>query len=235
MLTWFLKFLEKCGRKYAFVDFYGDVLFYRYYVFFYEDNIDDRFIAKLPNIYIHIYNSDKDGSGPNVESFHSHPWSTLAFLIKGSYKEIIDDTKERITKRFGFAYLSHKQKHRIAEVEQDTTSIFMHGFRKKSWKVYINSCENICETCEKTNNKICNKTTETNALDHHLEIVQTSIADTKSWRALTFLKVDNNFNNIIDRRKKALKRLGVSLNNTQKEKMEILKKEQIEKRHHNEA
>lgn len=226
----FLKFLEKIGKKYAFVDFYGDVLFYRYYVFFYEDHIDDRWIAKLPNIYIHVYNSDKNGSGPNLEGSHSHPWSTLAFLIKGSYTEIVDEKYQRHTKKFGLAPLSYKQKHKLIKVEQGTTSIFMHWFRKNFWKVHINKCNVICQTCEKTNNGVCNKTNTSNHLDDHLSITHNSISDGKSWRALTLLKVDDRFDEIISRRKRSLKRMGIKTPETLKEKAQVIKIAQIAKR-----
>lgn len=230
MFKSFLSYLEKRGRKYAFVDFYGDVLFYRYYLFFVEKHIDERFIAKLPNIFIHVYVGDKNGDGPNMEGSHSHPWSTLGFLIKGSYKEIIDEKYERTTKRFGFAYTSHKEKHKIVKVEPGTTSIFMHGFRKKQWLVHMKSCENVCQTCQTTNNGVCNKTTTNNLLDDHLQITHNSIADGKSWRALTLLKVDENFKSLIDRRKKSLKKMNFYFPETMKEKAEIVKIAQIAKR-----
>lgn len=228
-----LKLLEKLGRKYAFVDFYGDVLFYRYYLFFYEDYVDSRWIAQLPNVYIHIYPGDKNGDGPNIEGSHSHPWSTLGFIMRGGYTELVDEKAIRTTARWGLAPLSHQQVHKIIKVIPGTISIFMHWFRKSHWSVSLKTCEKICETCSSTNGGICNKTNTTRELDDHLQHTHDSVSDGRSWRAVTLLKVDNQFYEIISRRKKSLQRLGIKIPETLKEKAQVVKIKQIEKRNEN--
>lgn len=230
MLNYFLKFLEKRGRRYAFVDYFGDVLFYRYYVFFYEDHIDDRFIAKLPNLYVHIYPGDANGTGPNPEGSHTHPWSTLGVILKGGYKEIVDDVRERVTKKFGLAFLSYKQRHKIIECEQDTTTLFFHWFRKHKWEAHLQTCKVVCDTCNTLNNGVCNKETRTLELDEHVRVSNISVEDDRSWRSVTFLKVDDKYEGIISRRKRALARLLINAPTTIEEKTHFMKLAQIKKR-----
>lgn len=230
MLNNFLNFLEKRGRKYAFVDYFGDVLFYRYYVFFHEEHVDDRWYTKLPNMYIHIYPGDSNGTGPNPEGSHTHPWSTVGFILKGGYKEIVDDAYERVTKRFGFAFTSYKQRHKIIECEPGTTTFFFHWFKKHKWEAHLQTCKVICDTCNATNGGVCNKETRTLELDEHVRVSNISVEDDRSWRSVTFLKVDDKYEAIINRRKRALAKLLVKAPTTINEKTHFMKLAQIKKR-----
>jgi hypothetical protein len=230
IFEWALKYLESKGRKYAFVDYFGDVLFYRYYVFFYEDHIDNRYIAKLPNLYIHIYPGDSDGTGPNPEGSHTHPWSTLGFILKGGYKEVMGDTYERITKKFQFAFTSHKQRHRITECEPGTTTLFFHWFKQHKWEAHLQTCKVVCDTCNTLNNGVCNKETRTLELDEHIKVSNISVEEDKPWRSVTFLKVDSKFDATISRRKRALAKLYINAPKTINEKTHFMKLAQIKKR-----
>lgn len=221
-----LKLLEKLGKKYAFVDFYGDVLFWRYYLFYYEDIVDNRWIAKLPNIFIHVYNTDREESGPNLDSPHSHPWNTLGFVVRGQYIELVDEKRERTVKAPGFALLLHTQKHRIIKVKQGTVSIFCHWFKKNFWRVHQEPCKTLCDTC-RSEGEACVKSSSVKPLEHYVSFTR---SDGDSWRALRFLKVDNNFQGIIDRRKKSLEKLGIKTPGTLREKTQVIKVSYIEKK-----
>ena len=230
MLNYFLKFLEKRGRKYAFVDYFGDVLFYRYYVFYHEHHIDSRWYAQLPNMYVHIYPSDANGTGPNPEGSHTHPWSTLGFILKGGYKEIVNESYERVTKQFGFAFTSYKERHKIAEVVPGTTTLFFHWFRKHKWEAHLQTCKVICDTCNTLNGGVCNKENRTLELDNHVQASNISVEDDRAWRTVTFLKVDDKYEATINRRKRALAKLLIKAPATINEKTHFMKLAQIKKR-----
>jgi hypothetical protein len=150
-LNKFLRFLELCGRKKTLVDFAGNEIVHRWYLFYYEEDQDDRWIAKLPNVYIH-HNLVKHPDGPDC---HTHPWNTISWIANGGYwEEFINGTKRRLN-RFTFAYRSRNDFHRIIEADPNTWTIFAHGFRRRQWSFKSETCKTVCQTCNDKYDGVC--------------------------------------------------------------------------------
>jgi hypothetical protein len=209
--------LEKLGRKFALVDFYGDVQQYRYFVFYREDHFDSRWIAKLPNLLIHEYPGEPGGWGPDGPTPHSHPWNSLGVLVRGWYKEVINEVETRVTKAFGASYVPHTSHHRLASVEPGTISLFFHGFRQKEWELHGYECPVICDECKELNGGVC--MTEAGAKPFNAQM--DSKVGVKGWRTMKLIKVDSGFKALLADRKEALKRMGVQTPATSKEKLRI--------------
>ncbi len=220
-MSFIFKILEKMGRKYAYVDFFGDVLFYRYYPFFFDmkDHEDDRWLAKLPNMYIHHYPGNPEGEGPDGDNPHAHPWTTVGFLIKGKYKELINSSIVRDTNQFGFAYLKYRDYHQLTHVEPGTVSLFFHGFRRARWRLHLKKCEVLCDVCKEKNISCMKPDDQKVDLQEYL-----GATNKDGWRATIFLKCDKNFNDIITKRKEALAKLGITQATTMSMKKDALKK-----------
>ena len=225
MFNLFLKLLEKCGRKYAIVDFFGDVIQWRYYLFYVESHVDNRWLARLPNIFLHIYPGEKSGDGlsPEEANAHSHPYNTWGFIVKGGYTEVINEQTTRETTRFGVAYMSHSDHHRIARVKPGTVSLFLHGFRRAKWMSYTYVCKKVCDTCASTNGGTCHKTPSIKPLDNDIEDVRSKLGG-RGWRTIKFIKVDDSFNATITNRKDAVAKMGIPKLDGVIEKREFMKK-----------
>lgn len=230
MFSLFLKLLEKCGRKYAIVDFYGKVIQWRYYIFYTESHVDNRWIARLPNLFLHIYPGEKSGSGisPDGANAHSHPYNTWGWIMRGSYTEVINEETVRETGRFGVAHMSHKNTHRIVKVTPGTISLFFHGFRVSKWLIYIAACEKVCGQCQATNGGVCHKTSDIKPIDNAIEDTRRDLGG-KGWRTIKFIKVDADFESKITKRKKAVARMGLPELSGLAEEHEFLKSVLIEK------
>ncbi len=216
-MRWILKILEKMGRKYAYVDFYGDVLIYRYFPLFYEENEDKRWIGKLPNLFIHEYPGNIEGDGPNSENPHAHPWSSLGFIVKGGYEERINFTESRITNRFNYSKLSYNDFHQLVKVEPGTISFFFHWFRKSSWKLHLRQCENKCDICLGKNIECLKLREEKVDLKPYMDETNKN-----GWRSTMYIKCDKDFDKKIKIRKKALEKLGIRVSNME-EKRNVLR------------
>jgi len=217
MSNWFLNVLQKFGRKYALVDFYGDVQLYRYFVLFREDHFDDSWTSNLPNILIHQYPGEPGGWGPDGPSPHSHPWSSLGLLVKGGYTEVIDEKINRTTNAFGWSYVPYTSNHRLVTVIPGSISIFMHWFRRKDWNAHGYECKKVCDACEKFNDGVCMTEIGVRPFNPQMD----SKVGVKGWRTMKFIPVDKNFDTTISERKAALVRMGVVNPGTSEAKLNI--------------
>lgn len=142
-LDLFLKLLERIGRKKLLVNWDGEVIAYRWYVFYVEEDEDDRFIAKFPNVYIHQNLKHETPDGPDS---HTHAFNSYSLIMSGGYHEEVDG-KSRYNAKGTIAKLKHRQFHRIVKVDPGTMTLFMRGWRKGPWSFKAAPCEKICETC----------------------------------------------------------------------------------------
>jgi hypothetical protein len=199
-MTRLLNWLEKLGHKALFVDFYGEVLMHRWFLFYYEEEKAQGWWYWLPNVWIHLFPLEEtpDGDDP-----HRHPWSTLTFIISGWYKELINNVKERINKRLRFGYLDYKDNHRILEVSAGTYSVFMHGWRKQDWTFDVDKCTTVCQACVDLRGGVCPKETKATDFDAHL-------ARAGDWRVVKWMKATPETYKLIERRKRALVRMGLT-------------------------
>ena len=201
----FLDFLERHGRKYALVDFYGDVLMYRYFILYVERQDDPRFVARFPNVWTHILPRDASGRGPDGISPHRHPWSAVGLILRGHYVELLNNTKERRTAVGQLAYTSYKDDHRVLTVGKDTLTIFFHGFRRATWTKVGYPCKTICSTCKSKNNGKCLSTLG----EYPLPPVDPDPGGRLgSARTVKWVKVTKDFNEQLQKRKAALSRRG---------------------------
>jgi hypothetical protein len=196
----FLKLLEKIGRKAIFVDFYGNILMERYFLFYYEEEKAKGWWYWLPNIFIHHFtrNETPDGADP-----HRHPWSTLTFILNGSYSELINRETKRTNKKYKFGYMSYNDNHRITE----------------GWMFDLDQCVTICRACQELRNGICPKNEETVDFDKHLNRMGSGL------RVARWYKADEKSYKLIERRKKALAKLDVEEPETREDKVDILRRQ----------
>ena len=216
-MKFILWILEKLGRRYALLDFYGDVHLHRYFVLYKEEFFDNRWLAKLPNLFVHVYPGEPGGWGPDGPTPHSHPWDTLGVVVRGEYTEIINETETRITKALGISYTPHTSHHRIPYVAAGTTSLFFHGFRKKEWGLHGYKHKIICNECKEFNNGVCMSEVGNMPFNPQLD----SKLGVKGWRTMKLVKVDKDFDNIIIDRKASLKRMGIKTPATSMEKLRL--------------
>jgi hypothetical protein len=131
-MSWFLKLLEKVGRKRVVLDRESNEPYLeRYYLF-----LKDR--KKFPfNIFLHKFlKSDPD-------DLHDHPWPYATLILKGGYYEWIPQFNSE-GKKAGeigvwrspghFRICSATSYHRI-ELDPDITcwTLFMPGPQKREW------------------------------------------------------------------------------------------------------
>lgn len=221
MLNWFLKLLERCGRREILVDVYTQIHWERYYLLYYETPTFNW----LPNLYLHIYPI----SQPDSEDHHSHPWSTCGFPIKGGYRESVYDTatgtiRERVIKRFRFAPLSYKNRHRLIEVIPGTMSLFGHWFQRQGWKFYSKPHPELCDYCRDNNGGVCIKP---DAVLNFAQQLSRAEADPtvpfSKRRSFKWTRVTPELLHEMARRRKALARLGRKEPATKAEKYDIMR------------
>ena len=219
MFKSFLLLLEKLGRHEALVDGFGKVYWHRYYLF-YRDRMDNpRWLDYLPNVYIHVFESEE----PDGEDEHSHPWSSASVLLKGEYAESINYTERRVTKRWGLARLSHKDSHRLANVQAGTTTLFMHGFRKAGWRFYVKPHTTICETCKNENNGVCYKTPQVMNFSEYLQRGDSADTPYGKNRTMVWTVVDAAFKEKLTRRQLAVKKLNIRNPETKAEARDMMR------------
>jgi hypothetical protein len=210
----FDRLMIKLGHKYAFVDVAGEVAVYRYYVFFAEKHIATTWKEKyLPNLLIHHFvgKSPEQTSStiPSVarEVAHTHPWSTLSFILKGGYSEEINYKDIKVNKRFSLRYRSWDTSHRMLLTQPDTWTLFFHGIRRGVWAFDLRVHEKVCDWCQANNDNVCfnegkNRIHEFSAKRDLRDSSKASIG----WRETSWIKYDENFDKMIETRKASLKR-----------------------------
>ena len=215
MIEWLLKFLERHGRKYAFVDFYGDILSYRYYVLYYEPHHDTRWLAKFPNIWMHVFPGEPTGWAHDGKIPHSHAWSALAIVWRGQYTDLVNNVRTRATKALGFAFTSYKDDHRITHVAPGTHTIFIHGFRRKDWTMVGYRCKEVCQECKDYHGGKCSSQSGA----YSFPAIDPD--KTKRWRAMTLMQVNDKLPALLKARKNTLRRLGVEIPDNTQEKYRL--------------
>jgi len=79
------------------------------------------------NIYLHkIVRSDDD------RALHDHPWFSFSFLLRGSYREILQD-KSVIRRPGKLCWRTAKTLHRIEIINGPVWSLFITGRKKRIW------------------------------------------------------------------------------------------------------
>jgi hypothetical protein len=212
MLQTILKILEKFGRKKVLVDFFGNVMMERYFVFYNEEPSNDkRLIAKFPNLYIHTF---KRLENPDGAMDHTHPWNFYSYIISGGYTEFYNG-KEFYRKKGSFRKQKHDEVHQLIKVDPDTYTVFIHGFRKGPWLFKPRKCETICETCKNNFGKCY---LENKQFEYDEFVTQFDMRDAQ-WRAPMWMKWTPELEKKLERRRKAIKKIAMVRPTTPEEKV----------------
>jgi hypothetical protein len=218
------------GRKFAFVDFFGDVGFYRYYFFYVERHDANDWIARfLPNLYIHHFPGGPSAQEPDGARPHCHPWNTLSVMFKGGYTELIDHAEVRESKAPALIYLNHKHCHRLIRAKPNTWTLFFHGPKRQEWSVQEQVDAVSGEALIHLKEDKSEKAIRVRPLDPDIEITQSS-EEARGWRKAKWIKVDSGFNKLLNERKKMLKRLNIENPGSASEKVEVLNNYLLEMR-----
>jgi hypothetical protein len=210
------------GRKYAFVDFFGDVGFYRYYFFYVERHDANNWVSRyLPNLYVHHFPGGPSNQEPDGARPHCHPWNTLSVMIKGGYTEMIDHSEKRVSIAPALVYLNHKRCHRLIQAKPDTWTLFFHGSKRQEWSVQEQVSSENGETLIRLKEDASEKIIRVRPLDPDIEITKSS-EEARGWRKAKWIKVDDGFERLVSERKKMLKRLNIQKPNSAAEKVEVL-------------
>lgn len=215
--------MQRLRRKYAFVDSYGDIRFFRYYVFYVEKNVDNSFAAKyLPNIFVHFFPGEPSGEGPDGDQPHYHPWTTISFIFKGGYASVVNGIKRLKLTAPAITFQSYKDSHQIDRMTPGTWTLFCHGIRRQDWLVNAEKCAKICDSCERLNEGHCMKSGRIRPMTPETELAF-SAAEAKGWRKAKWICVDEDFDKLIADRKEKLKRIKVETPDSSEKKFIILK------------
>ena len=137
-MNWFLKALEKVGRKRIVMDRVNNEPYLERYYLFLKDRKNFPF-----NIFLHKFlKSDPD-------DVHDHPWSYATFILKGGYYEWIPQFNQdgtlscEIRKWRGpghFRICKPSSYHRI-ELKEGVTpwTLFMPGPQQRDWGFLVDN------------------------------------------------------------------------------------------------
>jgi hypothetical protein len=215
--------MRKLGRKYAFVDVYGDVLSYRYYVFFMENKTAKTWKDKyLPNLFVHHFVGAENKQWVDNEISHTHPWNTVSIVIKGGYVE--EENYSGLTKEINapaVVFRDWKSSHRFTQVTPNTWTLWFHSIRKREgkWAFDLRPHDVVCPACVKHNNGVCINAAE------RKEFVdpKPKSAQNHKWREPTWMKCDSELEQVIAQRKKVLTRAKTYIPVTINERYEVAK------------
>lgn len=201
--------MQKLGKKYAFVDVYGEVAMYRYYVFFMENKTAKTWKDKyLPNLFVHNFIGEETTQWIDNENFHTHPWNSLSVVIKGGYVE--EEAHSGVAKSITAPAIvprSWKTSHRFIAMTPNTWTLWFHGIRKQTgkWAFDIKTHNVVCPACVKYNNGVC---MNVSGLKEFTDPKPASAQNYK-WREPTWMKCDAELENVIAERKKILARAKI--------------------------
>jgi hypothetical protein len=222
-------FMRKLRRKYAYVDMYGDVRFYRYYVGYVELNDDKSWKARwLPNLFVHHFPGEPGEEGPDADQPHFHPWKTLSILLRGGYTHTVNDGEIRTVNAPTISYLSNSDAHQITRMTPGTWSLFFHGIRKHGWLIDARTCKTICDSCNRLNDGKCMKSNRIRPMAPETELSASDKA--KGWRKAKWICVDGGFDKLLAERKRSIAALGKAIPIRSSEKFLILKESEIKVR-----
>lgn len=225
-MKWLLNFLERHGRKRVLVDFYGTVLWERWCLFYYENEEGGGWKTWLPNVFIHYY---PDAETPDGEDSHRHPWNALSLVLRGSYTERLNETVTRERRAGSVAFLPASGSHRILRTEPGTWTLFFHGLRRQEWAFTLRTCENVCQACHAKNGGVCFKTPRTVGFNEQLGRAD-KVPESPSWRAIRWMRVDSDLQATLDRRQRAVQRMGIVQPATREQMRMDMKAAVIERR-----
>lgn len=227
--------MQKLGRKYAFVDAFGNIAFYRYYVFFLEKHVAESWKEKyLPNLFVHHFVGEDSQQWVDGETAHTHPWNTVSFVVKGGYTEEENYNKSyKTTVAPAVVFRRWEVSHRFTQMTQNTWTLFFHGIRKGKWSFDLRTHEVICPTCQKYNGGVCVNTGREGLAEFTFgkEIKQTS-AESKKWREMTWIKCDSGFEQLISSRQNTVAKSGLEIPGTFNERYLLSKEILIKKGDH---
>lgn len=215
--------MRKLGRKYAFVDVYGDVLSYRYYVFFTENKVAKTWKDKyLPNLFVHHFVGAENKQWVDNEVSHTHPWNTVSIVIKGGYIE--EENYSGVTKEINAPAIvprNWESSHRFVQVTPNTWTLWFHGIRKREgkWAFDMRPHDVVCSACIKHNNGVCINVRQLK----EIEDTPPKSAQSYKWREHTWMQCDDDFEETLAQRKKVLARAKTYIPATIKERYEIAK------------
>lgn len=218
-----LKLLDWCarklGRKYAFVDEYGQILFYRYYVFFVEKHIASNWRERyLPNLFVHHFIGVDNKQWIDGEECHSHPWDAMSLVLRGGYVEDIAYGERTVrTTAPGVAFTSYKSSHRFLEMTPGTVTLFFHGVRRGMWSFDLRKHDVICPACQQFNGGVCINTPGPEEFDAAIELRASAKAH-RGWRQKTWIKCDQDFEGVIAERQESLRRSALVVPDTLNER-----------------
>lgn len=197
MFKRFLKYLESKGRRVSLVDFYGNVLFNRWCLFYPESPEVTSF---WPNLYIQNFVGTWGLDGPLL---HTHPWAAIGVIVKGGYTENWNGKMRE--RRAGNIHLStRKDFHGIAKSIPNSWTLFFHWFRTGPWKIVIPPCEVVCPTCLSTTGQ-CERLTTDYLPEEIIDGIDTAV----KWRSPRWVVMTPLIHDQIRRRKKAAAKLNL--------------------------
>jgi hypothetical protein len=205
MLGAFIDWLfEKWGRKYAFVDFTGAVIGYRYYLGYVENHKGQ---AKfLPNAYVHHFIDPRGVDGASgVLTSHFHPWNAASFIFKGGYLEEREGLPPTQRKAGRGHIMPQRVRHAVSTTIPNTWTLFVHGFKKQEWQFSMKPCEVMCGRCAKEFG-VCQLKVRTLSMD---DVSNGKGSATKDhWRGTQWHKCGPEFDRWLAKRRKAVARIG---------------------------
>jgi hypothetical protein len=167
-----LNLLKKLGRLRVLVDYWGVIIWERYFLGYIEEEKPTHWWHWLPNVWIHRFPVP---ATPDAADPHRHAYSAITIVLKGSYTDVVNFTERRKVNFISFH--SYKDNHRIETVEEGTITLFIHGFRKQEWHFVFKPCETICQACGSTRDGVCFK-----ADNPEMEMVKVlDLADAAKW------------------------------------------------------
>lgn len=225
----FDKLMTALGRKFAFLDMYGDVRFYRYYVFYVELNDDESWVARwLPNLFVHHFPGEPGEEGPDGDQPHFHPWSTLSLILTGGYTHTVNGV-ERVHVAPSKSFMRHSDQHIITRMKPGTVTLFFHWLRKQRWLVDARTCVKVCDSCQRLNDGQCMRSNRIRPMNPVTELAMSS-RDAKGWRAAKWVRVDSGFEELRAERRRAIAKAGKTIPIRSSDKFTLLKEQEIVKR-----
>jgi hypothetical protein len=221
-MGWFLNWLERRGRMDVLLDVYGDAHWHRYYLL-YRETEERNF---WPNAYIHVFPTDK----PDGEDSHSHPWSTMGFILRGKYVELINQKVLRLTGRWGFTPLSYKSQHRITVAQPGTTTLFMHWFKLAPWRFDVRRHPVICDFCKDNNDSVCIKPQGILTFGEYLNRGEKTTTATAKNRTIQWVKMTPQVRWQMARRAQALVKLGLTKPTSKEVKYDNLRETMVRRK-----
>lgn len=215
----FFGLLEKLGLCKVYVDMFGRVIVYRYYLFGLEPDEKDVDTGKekprwMPNVWIHRLPYLE--YGPDGGNYHTHPWATVSIIVSGGYEENTLGKGKKWRSPGNVIFRSAESSHFLGKTAPNTTSIFAHWFRSKSWDFKLGECTKLCELCVNTNGGKCFKA-GVDVMGYNDYYTQMGEKRTPQWHIY-----DEKAKKLIARKQEVVRRSGISLP-TQEEYEEMIR------------